>query len=233
MLDCSNLTHILLFEKSSLLIVFLHLQYTRPLALVKETIITRKRKSPGKSKKGGKKTVPDHLPITPPPSAGLISEEASGNNLFSNQLSPCNYNNSAPSASYEQPLPQKYFDYSYAPVSFASATDYCPAQHHMYSGESKQQREEYVCEDATYRWPEGMGEINPSITATTTAVPLHHVTHAGTGHQVTPAEMSMDANVTATSQAGTHGAFSTIACNHTSPLVHSPSQGAGTHYLLH
>ena len=229
--NCASHTHLLLV-RSSLLIVFHHLQYSRPLTLVKETIQTRNRKSTGKSKKKGKKTVLAHLPLTPPLSAGLITEGASGNNVFSNQLSPCNYILSAPSASYEQPLPQHYADYSYTPVSFASATGYSPAQHHMYSGEGKQQREEYVCEDATYRRPEGMVEIKPNITATTTAAPPHYVAHTGTGHQVTRAEPSMDTNMTATFHASTYSAFSPFASNHSSPLVQSPSQGATTHSPL-
>ena len=139
--------------------MFFHIQKSRPLTLVKETIQARYRESTGKSKKKGKKTVPDHLPLTHPLSAGLITEGASSSNLFSNQLSSCNYNLSVPSAFHEQPLPQHYVDYSYAPIRVASAT-------------GKQQREEYVCEEPTYRWPEGMVKINSSITATTTAVPL-------------------------------------------------------------
>ena len=90
-----------------------------------------------------------------------------------------------------------------------------------------------MCEDATYRWPEGMVEINPSITATTTTAPLHHMTHSGTGHQVAPAEMSMDVNMTSTFQAGTYSAFFTLASNLTFPLEQSPSQGAETHFPFH
>ena len=184
---------------------------------MRETIQTRKRKFKGKSNKKGKKHVLTQL-LTPLHSAGSITDGASGNNVFSNQLSPGNYNLSSPSASYEQP-----------PISFASDTGYSPAQNHIYSGEGKQQREEYVCKDTMYKRPEVMVEIRPSITATTTAAPPPYVTHAGTGHQVTHAELSKDTNITTMPHASTDCAFSPFTSDQSSPLEQIPSLGDMTH----
>ena len=187
--------------------MFIHLQYSRPLTLVKEKIQTRFKRS----KEKGKKTVLADSPLTLPLSPGLIAEESSGSNLFSNQLSPCNYTLSAPSA---------------------SATGHSPAQHHVNAGECKQQREEFVYADATYKQPEGRVEIRPSITATTIAAPPHHVTHDGTG-QVTHAELSKDTNMTITPHASTCSAFSPSASSNSSSLEQSPSQEATTNSPLH
>ena len=104
---------------------------------MRDIIQIRNRKFKGKSKKKGVKSELTQLLLTPVPSAGSITM-ASGNNLHSTQLSSGNYNLSVPSASYEQP-----------PVRSTSISGYTTAQHHVYAGKGKQQREEYVCEDDT------------------------------------------------------------------------------------
>lgn len=102
------------------------LQFNRPLTLVKETIQTRNRKSTGKSKKKSKKSISTaHIPLTPPLSAGLVAEGAAGN-VFSGQISPCNYILAAPTG-YEQPgaVGHQHYgsEYSYAtPISYSYHT---------------------------------------------------------------------------------------------------------------
>ena len=200
---------------------FLHLQCSRPLTLVRDIIQTRNRRFKGKSKKEGKKSVLTQLLLAPLPSAGSTAM-ASHNNLYSTQLSSDNYNLSAPSTSYEQP-----------PVSAASASGYTPAQHHVFAGEGKQQREEYVCEDNSYRYPDGVVEIMPGTMATTTAASPPCVVRAGTGHQATHAELPKDTNMTAMpSHGSTDSAFSPFASNHCSMLLQSPSQRSMTHSPL-
>lgn len=208
------------------------------MTLVKETIQTRNRKSTGKSKKKGKKSMSTHLPLTPPLSAGLVTEGSSGN-IFSGQLSPCNYILSTPSSAYEQqqppPAPPRYGDYNYAPVSFATANGYSHApQHHVYG---KQERSEYVCEEDAYG-PDELVDLKPSIAATTTAfnvitAPPHYSAQTSHSHPVARPEPAMDTNMTAsgTFHASTYSAFSPFASDHSSPLGQSPGQGA-THSPL-
>ena len=199
---------------------------------MKERILTSKsKKQEEEEKKKENKTVPVHPPLTPLLSAGLIAEEASGNSLYSNKWSPWNYHLSAPSTAYEEPLPEHYAHYIYNPMTSASATAYSPAQHQMYAGEGKQQQKKHILKDSAYKLPNGMVEIKPSLTATTTAALPHYVANTGTGHQLTHAESSMDTNPTDMYHTSTNTCFSPFASNHSSSLMQSLSQKATTNSL--
>jgi hypothetical protein len=176
---------------------------------VKETIQTRNRKSTGKSKKKGKKSMPSHLPLTPPLSAGLPVE---GGNLFSGPMSR-NYIVATPTGNYEQPT-IRYGDYSYAPVN------YPPSGYgnlHMYG---KQERDNYVCEDEVYD-----EDVKPSIVSTTSAFnvvtnPPHFAVNSSHG-----VPRSEEPNATSF-HASTYSAFSPFPSDHDSPVGQSPTQVA-------
>ena len=180
---------------------------------MKETIQTRNRKSTGKSKKKGKKSLPSHLPLTPPLSAGLPVD---GGSLFPGPMSR-NYIVATPTGNYEQPSPTiRYGDYSYAPVN------YPPSGYgnlHMYG---KQERD-YVCEDDVYN-----EDVKPSIAATTSAfniiaAPPHFAVNSS--HGVSRNEESNMATPTSF-HASTYSAFSPFASDHDSPVGQSPTQVA-------
>lgn len=202
------------------------MQFSRPLTLVKETIQTRNRKSTGKSKKKGKKSLSSHLPLTPPLSAGLPVE---GGSIFSGQLSR-NYIVATPSGNYEQPSPPVcYGEYNYAPISYPPTGYSVGSGHHnMYSKLGKQERNDYVCDDEDYPTDE---DVKPSVASTTsafnviTAAPHYSV---NTSHGVTRAQESIDTNITPSGSfhASTFSAFSPFAGDNTSPVGRSPTQAA-------
>lgn len=183
---------------------------------MKETIQTRNRKSTGKSKKKGKKSsVPPHIPLTPPLSAGL---HVDGSGVFSGPLSR-NYIVATPTGNYEQPSIQ-YGDYNYAPVSYPPSGYGVGNNLHMYSAVQKQERDDYVCEDDVYQ---GNEDVKPSIASTTSAfnvvtAPLHYAANS-----VSSCE---DANMATSGSfhASTYSAFSPFASDNGSPVGRSPTQ---------
>lgn len=198
--------------------------FSRPLTLVKETIQTRNRKSTGKSKKKGKKSMSSHLPLTPPLSAGLPVD---GGGLFSGPLSR-NYIVAAPPANYE-PVPSsaiRYGEYNYAPVSYPPS-GYCVGNNlHMYGNVEKQERDAYVCEDV-YQNNE---DVKPSIASTTSAfniitAPPHYVVNSvSRGNEMVETNMATSSSF----QASTYSAFSPFASDGGSPVGvgQSPTQVA-------
>ena len=207
-------------------VLFYPLQFSRPLTLVKETIQTRNRKSTGKSKKKGKKSLPTHLPLTPPLSAGLPVD---GGSIFSGQLSR-NYIVATPNGNYEQPSPSiRYSEYNYAPVSYPPPPSaYSLGNNlHMYNNVDKHERDSYLCEEDMYR---GHNEdVKPNIAATTSAfniiaAPPHYAVNAA--HGQSRGEDSMENNMATSGSfhASTYSAFSPFANDNNSPVGQSPTQ---------
>lgn len=202
--------------------VFLYIQFSRPLTLVKETIQTRNRKSTGKSKKKGKKSLSSHLPLTPPLSAGLPVD---GGSLFSGPLSR-NYIVATPTGNYEPSI--RYGDYNYAPVSYPPSGYGMGNNLHMYSTIEKQERDNYVCEDDVY----GNEDVKPNIASTSTSA--FNVVTAPLHYAVNNISRGEDSNMaTSTSfHASTYSAFSPFASDNSSPVGQSPTQVAAQSPLL-
>lgn len=206
-------------------LVLIPLQFSRPLTLVKETIQTRNRKSTGKSKKKGKKSLPTHLPLTPPLSAGLPVD---GGSIFSGQLSR-NYIVATPNGNYEQPSPSiRYSEYNYAPVSYPPSAYSLGNNLHMYNNVDKHERDGYLCEEEMYRHSE---DVKPNIAATTSAfniiaAPPHYAVNASPHVQVGRGEDSMENNMATSGSfhASTYSAFSPFASDNNSPVGQSPTQ---------
>ena len=185
---------------------------------MKETIQTRNRKSTGKSKKKGKKSMSSHLPLTPPLSAGLPME---GGSIFSGQLSR-NYIVATPNGSYEQPpQPIRYGDYSYAPVNYPPSGYSVGDQLRMYNAE-KQERDGYVCADEE-GYPNSE-DVKPSIASTTSAF---NVISAPPHYAVNSCVSRDDDTMEAPSfHASTYSAFSPFASENSSPVSQSPTPTA-------
>lgn len=184
--------------------------------MVKETIQTRNRKSTGKSKKKGKKSLSSHLPLTPPLSAGLPVE---GAGIFSGQI-PRNYIVATPSGNYEQSSTPVYGEYNYTPLCYPPS-GYNHLQ--MYSKMEKQEQNEYEEE-----YPNNE-DVKPTITSTTSAfnvitTPPNYAANA----VVSRGQESMENNMTPsdTFHASTYSAFSPFASDNSSPVGQSPTQAS-------
>ena len=188
--------------------------------MVKETIQTRNRKSTGKSKKKGKKSLSNHLPLTPPLSAGLPID---GGGIFSGQL-PRNYIVATPNGNYEAPSTPVYGEYNYAPMC------YPPSGYnnlHMYNKIGKQEMNEYEDEYAASE------DVKPNIVSTTsafnviTAPPSYAASVAADG-QVSRGQETIENNMTPADSfhASTYSAFSPFTSDNSSPVGQSPTQAS-------